>query len=254
MYPEIMVIPMREELTRAGINETRTAEDVDAALAQPGTTLLVVNSICGCAAGKMRPGVRLALANTANAPDHKITVFAGQDREATEKARSYFEGHPPTSPAIAILRDGKLVYLMQRFVIEQATAQQIAGELDPRIRRILRKDDCLARGKVAIESERPPAKEAVAVCGRLLSVALHSLWFGQLLHLAVFPRIAEVNDQPNNQPADHHFPRKQHQARHQVHRGENAQDRHQRHEWRLERPLHMRDGAHAIPTRRPTQW
>ena len=129
MYPEIMVIPMREELTRAGINETRTAEDVDAALAQPGTTLLVVNSICGCAAGKMRPGVRLALQNTGNAPDHKITVFAGQDREATEKARSYFEGHPPTSPAVAILRDGKLVYLMQRFVIEQATAQQIAGEL-----------------------------------------------------------------------------------------------------------------------------
>ena len=129
MYPEIMVIPMREELTRAGINEVRTAEDVDAALAQPGTTLLVVNSICGCAAGKMRPGVRLALTNTVNAPDQKITVFAGQDREATEKARSYFEGHPPTSPAVAILRDGKLVYLMQRFVIEQATAQQIAGEL-----------------------------------------------------------------------------------------------------------------------------
>jgi putative YphP/YqiW family bacilliredoxin len=129
MYPEMMVIPMREELTRAGINETRTAEDVDAALAQPGTTLLVVNSICGCAAGKMRPGVRLALANSANVPDHKITVFAGQDREATERARSYFEPNPPTSPAIALLRDGKLVYLMQRFVIEQATAQQIAGEL-----------------------------------------------------------------------------------------------------------------------------
>src|ERR1700748_3376183 len=129
MYPEIMVIPMREELTRAGINETRTAEDVDAALAQSGTTLLVVNSICGCAAGKMRPGVRLALANTAHQPDHKITVFAGQDREATERARSYFEGQPPTSPAVAILRDGKLVYLMQRFIIEQATAQQIASEL-----------------------------------------------------------------------------------------------------------------------------
>lgn len=129
MYPELMVIPMREELTRAGIQETRTAEDVDAMLAQPGTTLLVVNSICGCAAGKMRPGVRLALANTAHQPDHKITVFAGQDREATERARSYFDGNPPTSPAIAILRDGKLVYLMQRFIIEQATAQQIAGEL-----------------------------------------------------------------------------------------------------------------------------
>jgi len=129
MYPELMVIPMREELTRAGINEARTAEDVGAAVAQPGTTLLVVNSICGCAAGKMRPGVRMALTNSANLPDHKITVFAGQDREATEKARSYFAGNPPTSPAIAILRDGKLVYLMQRFVIEQATAQQIAAEL-----------------------------------------------------------------------------------------------------------------------------
>jgi putative YphP/YqiW family bacilliredoxin len=129
MYPELMVIPMREELVRAGIQESRTAEDVDAALAQPGTTLLVVNSICGCAAGKMRPGVRLALANTAHQPDHKITVFAGQDREATERARSYFEGQPPTSPVVAILRDGKLVYLMQRFIIEQATAQQIAGEL-----------------------------------------------------------------------------------------------------------------------------
>ena len=130
MYPEIMVIPMREELVRAGIKETRTAEDVDAALAQPGTTMLVVNSICGCAAGKMRPGVRLALVQYRRMqPDHKITVFAGQDREATERARSYFEGNPPTSPAIAILRDGKLVYLMQRFVIEQATAQQIAGEL-----------------------------------------------------------------------------------------------------------------------------
>jgi putative YphP/YqiW family bacilliredoxin len=129
MYPELMVIPMREELVRAGIDETRTAEEVDAALAQPGTTLLVVNSICGCAAGKMRPGVRMALSNSGNQPDRKITVFAGQDREATERARSYFEGNPPTSPAIAILRDGKLVYLMQRFVIEQTTAPQIAAEL-----------------------------------------------------------------------------------------------------------------------------
>jgi putative YphP/YqiW family bacilliredoxin len=129
MYPEIMVIPMREELTRAGIQETKTADEVDAAVNQPGTTLVVVNSICGCAAGKMRPGVRMALANSANQPDRKITVFAGQDREATERARSYFDGNPPTSPAIAIMRDGKLVYLMQRFIIEQATAQQIAGEL-----------------------------------------------------------------------------------------------------------------------------
>ncbi len=129
MYPEIMVIPMREELVRAGIKETRTAEEVDTALAQPGTTMVVVNSICGCAAGKMRPGVRMALSSATNKPDQVITVFAGQDRDATERARSYFEGQPPTSPAIAILRDGKLAYLMQRFVIEQATAQQIGGEL-----------------------------------------------------------------------------------------------------------------------------
>jgi putative YphP/YqiW family bacilliredoxin len=128
MYPEIMIVPMREELTRAGIKEARTAEAVDAALANPGTTLLVVNSICGCAAGKMRPGVRLALQNKI-VPDQAITVFAGQDREATERARSYFEGHPPTSPAIAILRDGKLVYLMQRSAIETATAPMIAQEL-----------------------------------------------------------------------------------------------------------------------------
>jgi len=118
MYPEIMVIPMREELTRAGIKETRTAEEVDAALARPGTTMVVVNSICGCAAGKMRPGVRLALQN-AVLPDQSITVFAGQDREA----------QPPTSPAVAILRDGKLVYLMQRFVIESNPAQAIGQEL-----------------------------------------------------------------------------------------------------------------------------
>ena len=128
MYPEIMVIPMREELTRAGIKEARTAAEVDAAVRTPGTTMIVVNSICGCAAGKMRPGVRLALQNGI-VPDQSITVFAGQDREATEQARGYFEGQPPTSPAIAIMRDGKLVYLMQRFVIEGANAQLIGNEL-----------------------------------------------------------------------------------------------------------------------------
>jgi putative YphP/YqiW family bacilliredoxin len=128
MYPEVMLIPMREELTRAGIEEARTAEAVDAALARPGTTLLVVNSICGCAAGKMRPGVRLALRNSVT-PDRSLTVFAGQDREATERARSYFEGNPPTSPAVAILRDGKLVYLMQRYIIENSAPQAIADEL-----------------------------------------------------------------------------------------------------------------------------
>jgi len=128
MYPEIMLIPMREELTKAGIEEARTTDAVDAAVKQPGTTMVVVNSICGCAAGKMRPGVSLALKNSV-VPDRSITVFAGQDREATERARSYFEGNPPTSPAIAIFRDGKLAYLMQRFVIENSTPQAIAQEL-----------------------------------------------------------------------------------------------------------------------------
>ncbi len=123
-----MVIPMREELTRAGLKETRTAAEVDAAMGEKGTTMVVVNSICGCAAGKMRPGVRLAMQN-ATMPDHAVTVFAGQDREATERARSYFGGHPPTSPAIAILRDGQLVYLMQRSAIETSTAPAIAQEL-----------------------------------------------------------------------------------------------------------------------------
>ena len=128
MYPEIMVIPMREELTRAGVKEARTSSEVDTAIAQPGTTMLIVNSICGCAAGKMRPGVRMALQHTAK-PDHAVTVFAGQDRDATERARSYFGGHPPTSPAIAILRDGQLVYLMQRSAIETSNAPAIAQEL-----------------------------------------------------------------------------------------------------------------------------
>ena len=128
MYPVIMVMPMREELTRAGVSEARTPADVDAAIAQPGTTMLIVNSICGCAAGKMRPGVRMALQHGIK-PDHAVTVFAGQDRDATERARSYFGGHPPTSPAIAILRDGQLVYLMQRSAIETSTAPAIAQEL-----------------------------------------------------------------------------------------------------------------------------
>jgi putative YphP/YqiW family bacilliredoxin len=128
MYPEIMVIPMREELTRAGIQEARTASEVEQALARPGTTMVVVNSICGCAAGKMRPGVRMALQHT-TLPDQKITVFAGQDREATDKVRAHLAGHPPSSPAIAIFRDGKLEFLMQRSVIESSAAPQIAQYL-----------------------------------------------------------------------------------------------------------------------------
>ena len=129
MYPEIMVIPMREELTRLGVEELRAAADVDKALQnQSGTTMVVVNSICGCAAGRMRPAVRLALQNAAK-PDKVVTVFAGQDKEATDRARSYFTGYPPTSPSIAILRGGQLVYMMQRSQIETRDANAIAGDL-----------------------------------------------------------------------------------------------------------------------------
>ena len=129
MYPEIMVVPMREELTRLGIEELRTAEQVDRELrGRAGTTLVVVNSICGCAAGRMRPAVRLALGNAVR-PDHAFSVFAGQDTEATERARSYFTGQPPSSPSIAILRDGQLVYMMPRRDIESREAGAIAADL-----------------------------------------------------------------------------------------------------------------------------
>ena len=128
MYPEIMVIPMREELTRLGIEELRTPEEVDRAMSQPGTTMVVVNSICGCAAGRMRPAVRMALQN-ATRPDHAYSVFAGQDKEATERARGYFTGQQPSSPSIAILRDGQLVYLMPRRDIESREAPAIAADL-----------------------------------------------------------------------------------------------------------------------------
>lgn len=129
MYPEIMVIPMREELTRLGIQELRTADAVDNALRnQSGTALVVVNSICGCAAGRMRPAVRLALQSAAH-PDHAFSVFAGQDTEATERARGYFTGQLPSSPSIAILRDGQLVYMMPRRDIESREAHAIAADL-----------------------------------------------------------------------------------------------------------------------------
>lgn len=128
MYPELMLIPMREELTKAGVQELRTAADVDRAAAQPGTTMIVVNSVCGCAAGRMRPAVRAALQHPTR-PDRIYSVFAGQDRDATERARSYFTGYPPSSPSIGILRDGKLIYMMQRSQIETREAPVIASEL-----------------------------------------------------------------------------------------------------------------------------
>jgi bacilliredoxin len=128
MYPELMLIPMREELTKAGVQELRTAAEVDRAVSAPGITMIVVNSVCGCAAGRMRPAVRMAMRH-GNRPDHIYSVFAGQDREATERARSFFAGYPPSSPSIGILRDGKLVYMMQRHQIETREAQAIAVEL-----------------------------------------------------------------------------------------------------------------------------
>jgi putative YphP/YqiW family bacilliredoxin len=129
MYPEIMLVPMREELTKVGVQELRTADEVDQTLRnEPGTVMVVVNSICGCAAGRMRPAVRMALQDSIR-PDHAYSVFAGQEKEATDRARSYFTGHPPSSPSIGILRDGQLVYMMPRRDIESREAPAIAADL-----------------------------------------------------------------------------------------------------------------------------
>jgi len=129
MYPEIMVIPMREELTRLGIEELRTPEQVDQALKnRHGTTMVIVNSICGCAAGRMRPAVRMAMENSVR-PDRAYSVFAGQEKEATDRARSYFTGQLPSSPSIGILRDGQLVFMMPRRDIESREAPAIAADL-----------------------------------------------------------------------------------------------------------------------------
>jgi putative YphP/YqiW family bacilliredoxin len=124
-----MIRPMREDLTRLGVEELRTAEEVDSTIQNSkGTLMVVVNSICGCAAGKARPGVALALQHAVK-PDKVTTVFAGADVEATERARSYFSGYGPSSPSIAILKDGKLVYMLERYQIEGRDAHAIANEL-----------------------------------------------------------------------------------------------------------------------------
>lgn len=129
MYSEIMVAPMREELTRLGVQQLRTVEEVDRELKnQNGTAMVIVNSICGCAAGRMRPAVRMALQHSAK-PNRLFTVFAGQDPAATERARSYFAPYPPSSPSIAIFRKGELVHMMERSDIEHRDSLDIAGEL-----------------------------------------------------------------------------------------------------------------------------
>jgi putative YphP/YqiW family bacilliredoxin len=124
-----MVTPMRQELTRLGVQELRTAAEVDATLkGTKGTTLVVVNSVCGCAARNARPAVAEAIKHTSK-PDVLTTVFAGQDVEATQRARSYFTGYPPSSPQIGLMKDGKLVYLLERHQIEGRSSGEIAKDL-----------------------------------------------------------------------------------------------------------------------------
>jgi bacilliredoxin len=128
-YPELMIRPMREELTRLGIEEARTPEAVDEAIKQTnGTLMIVVNSVCGCAAGKARPGIAMALRHDTR-PDRAITVFAGADIMATERARNYFTGYQPSSPSVALIKDGQVVYMLQRHDIENRDAPAIAQEL-----------------------------------------------------------------------------------------------------------------------------
>jgi putative YphP/YqiW family bacilliredoxin len=127
-YDPVLVQPMREELTRIGVEELRTPADVDAFMARPGSKLLVVNSVCGCAAGQARPGVALALKHE-HRPRHVGTVFAGQDVEATARARSYFADYPPSSPSLALLEGREVVHFVPRHAIEGTPAQAVALEL-----------------------------------------------------------------------------------------------------------------------------
>lgn len=129
MYDERFVTPMRQELTRLGVEELRTTDEVDAKLKDaPGTTLVVVNSVCGCAARNARPAVASALRHAVK-PDRLTTVFAGQDVEATAKARAYFTGYPPSSPSIGLLKDGEVVFMLERWQIEGRSADAIAADL-----------------------------------------------------------------------------------------------------------------------------
>jgi putative YphP/YqiW family bacilliredoxin len=129
MYDERLVAPMRQDLTRLGVRELRTSEEVDRELKNAkGTTLVVVNSVCGCSARMARPAVAIALQNPIK-PEQLTTVFAGQDAEATERARSYFVGYPPSSPQIALLKDGQMVFMLERWQIEGRPAEEIAHDL-----------------------------------------------------------------------------------------------------------------------------
>jgi putative YphP/YqiW family bacilliredoxin len=129
MYPEDLVQPMRSELTQIGFQELRTTDQVETTLPEKGTTLVFVNSICGCAARMARPAVRQALQHSAARPDRLTTVFAGQDKDATDRARAYFTGYPPSSPSIALLKDGAIVWMLERWQIEGRPAPEIARDL-----------------------------------------------------------------------------------------------------------------------------
>ncbi|MCX7548979.1 BrxA/BrxB family bacilliredoxin [Xanthomarina sp. F1114] len=128
MYPAELVKPMREDLTKVGFNELHTAEAVDSALAKKGTTLVVVNSVCGCAAANARPGASMSIKN-AKHPDNLVTVFAGVDKEAVDKAREHMVPFPPSSPCIALFKDGELVHMLERHHIEGRPAEVIAENL-----------------------------------------------------------------------------------------------------------------------------
>lgn len=139
-YPEEWVRPAREELTQLGIRELRSPEEVDEVLSKKeGTVLVVVNSICGCAAGRARPAVGMALAE-GPLPDQVVSVFAGQDLEATQRARDYFQPQPPSSPSLGLMRDGKLVYMMHRHLIESREAEEIAADLKQAFEEYCRKE------------------------------------------------------------------------------------------------------------------
>ncbi|MBS1933768.1 MAG: BrxA/BrxB family bacilliredoxin [Bacteroidetes bacterium] len=129
MYPEQLVIPMKEELTENGFSELLTSDEVDSQLQQKGTTLVMINSVCGCSAGTARPGVLMAVANSDKKPDHLTTSFAGFDVEAIQKIREHLLPYPPSSPAVALFKDGQLVHMIERHQIEGRPAQMIAHNL-----------------------------------------------------------------------------------------------------------------------------
>jgi putative YphP/YqiW family bacilliredoxin len=129
MYPAEIVLPMKGELTEQGFEDLKTPAEVDAAIQKGGTTLLVINSVCGCSAGTARPGVLMAVHNASKKPDHLTTTFAGFDLDAVKQARTHLLPYPPSSPAIALLKDGKLVHMIERHMIEGRPAQMIAANL-----------------------------------------------------------------------------------------------------------------------------